>query len=97
MFLELPETLNRPLDLSAEAVATVKLTNVKRDPVPMCGAGVIDSLSLPVILKSAVDSGGLTAIASVVLENPKSVPEPTCSRLNLVIEEPLTLNVTDPL
>jgi len=75
-FLESPEILNRPLDLSAAAVASVKLMNVKSDPVPMCGAGVIDSASLPVILKSAVDSGGLDTTASVVLENPKRAPDP---------------------
>ena len=45
------------------------------DPDPISVAGVVDSAALPEILKSPLDSA-CTTVASVVLENPNSEPDP---------------------
>ena len=71
-----PANLKSSVDISATALDSVNDTNVKIEPEPTCGAGVVDSSPLPEILNRIVDSGGLDPVASVVLENPKSDPEP---------------------
>ena len=68
--------MNLPTETSEILLVSVALTNVKIEPEPICGAGVKDSSEKPDILNSAIDSGGLEPVASVVLENPKSDPEP---------------------
>ena len=64
------------MDTSDIEVDSVKDTNVKIEPEPTCGAGVVDSSALPENLNSSLEVSALE-IDSVVLENPKSDPEPT--------------------